>query len=147
MRVAWLPALLQDMENNEFKNKRGDLASHFESVFQRLLSGEKLDLYAEDVSLMFEVIAAYLMAEVPDRDFHWYDGVVGLTSSVRTLRQVEFTGEMWVGDTGDGRKQWKEDFRATVTDKRVTKQDIWITLWIGLDRAEGKLSTAFGLSE
>ncbi len=117
------------------------LAESFESVFQRLLEGEKLDLYAENVSRMFEVIVAALLAEVPARKYYWYDGVVDLTAKVRKLRQIEFTGEMWVGDIGDGRKQWKENFRARVTDKRSTKQGIWITLWLGADEAEGELST------
>jgi hypothetical protein len=112
-----------------------------------LLSGETLDLYAEGISSMFEVIAANLLAEVPGREFMWYDGVDGLTAIIRKARQVEFSGEMWVGDVGDARKQWKEDFQATVTDKRGTKQGIWVIIWIGPDRAEGELSSAFGLTE
>jgi hypothetical protein len=132
------------MGNNEFIDIRRNLATRFERVFQRLLSGEALDLHTEGVSSTFEFIAANLLAEVPDRKFCWYDGVVGLTASIRKPRQIEFKGEMWVGDD---RTQWKEDFRATVTDKRVTKQSIWSTLWIGSDRAEGELSTAFGLSK
>ena len=39
---------------------------------------------------------------------------------------------------------WKEDFRATVTDKRLTKQGIWIALWIGLDKSRSReLTQAF----
>lgn len=144
LRVARLRTLLEDVENNEFMNIRHNLATHFESIFQRLLSSETLDLYAAGVSSTFEFIAANLLAEVPDRKFHWYDGVVDLTASIRKLRQIEFKGEMWVGDE---RGQWKENFRARVTDKRKTKQGIWITLWIGSDRAEGELLTAFGLTE
>lgn len=113
------------MEDSEFVSKRRSLAERFEDVFQRLLAGEKLDLYEEDVSFMFEVIASYLFAEIPDRKRCWYDGVDSLTASIRKSRQIEFKGEMWVGDD---RTQWTEDFRATVTDKRETKQGIWITL-------------------
>lgn len=132
------------MENDEFMDKRRTLANRFESAYQRLLSDAKLDLYEEDVSFMFEVIAAHLFAETPERKLCWYDGVDGLNARVRKLCQVEFNGEMWVGDD---RTQWKEEFRARVTDKQVTKQGIWITLWIGSDRAEGELSTAFGITE
>lgn len=132
------------MDNKELMHKRRNLANTFQSVFQRLLCNEKLDLYEEGVSSMFEVIAAHLFAETPDRKRCWYDGVDNLTASVRKACQVEFNGAMWVGDD---RTQWKEDFRARVTDKRVTNQGIWITLWIGSDKAEGDLSTAFGFTE
>jgi hypothetical protein len=120
------------------------LANQFESIFQRLLAGEKLDLYEENLSFMFEVIAAELLAEVPERKFCWYDGVDGLTASVRKSLQVEFKGEMWVGDE---KTQWEEDFRARVTDKRLTKQGLWITIWVGPDKAEGELLSAFGITE
>jgi|GEM_PF-5902440 len=46
-----------------------------------------------------------------------------------------------------GRANCKEDFWATVTDKQITKQGIWITIRVGLDKAEGELLTAFGLTE
>lgn len=135
------------MKNSEFMAKPSNLANRFEDVFHRLLFGENFDLYEEKVSLMFEVIAANLLADVPDREHCWYDGVVSLRANIKNARQVEFKGEMWVGNSGDGKKQWKENFRATVTDKRVTKQGIWIILWIGSDRAEGELLTAFGLQD
>jgi hypothetical protein len=93
---------------------------------------------------MFEAIAANLLAEAPAREFMWYDGVNDLTANVKSKRQVEFKGEMWVADD---KTQWKEDFRATVTDKRITRQGIWFIIWIGADRAEGELQTAFGLTE
>ena len=131
------------MKNDDFVNKRCIVADRFEIVFCRLLSGEILDLYAEDVSVMFQVIAANLLSEIPERKFHYFDGVVNLNAMPRKSHQIEFTGEMWVGDD---RTQWKENFRARVTDKKVTKQGIWITVCVGLNKAEGELSTAFGLS-
>ena len=119
---------------------RRDLAIHFEDVFKRLLARENVDLYAEDVSLMFEEIAATLLGPAPGREGCYFDGVDGLASTVKSPRQVQFTGEMWVGGN---RTQWLEPLRATVTDKRCTKQGIWIVLWIGNDRAEGELSSMF----
>ena len=74
------------------------------------------------------------------RSVSYFDGVDGLASTVKSPRQVQFTGEMCVGGN---RMQWLELFRATVTDKRCTKQGIWIVLWIGNDRAEGELSSMF----
>lgn len=133
------------MENDKFKNKRRNLARHFEDIFERLLTGETLDLYEKDVSSLFELITTNLLAEIPQRKGMWYDGVVGLTARVRKSRQVEFTGEMWVGD--NKAHGWKEDFKARVTDKRITKQGFEIALWIGGDKAEGDFSIAFGFSE
>ena len=95
---------------------------------------------------MFEIIFKHLLADAPGRKYCWYDGVSELSASIRKLKQVEFTGEMWVGDIGST-KQWKENFRATVTDKRSTKQGIWIMIWVGSSQAEGRLETAFGLTE
>jgi hypothetical protein len=120
-----------------------DLAIRFENVFRRLLSRERLDLYDEDMSFMFEVIATSLLGAYPNRKACYFDGVVDLTSTLKTPRKVEFNGEMWVGQD---RAQWKERFRATATDKRSTKQGIWITVWVGADRAEGELWTAFGVT-
>lgn len=134
------------MENSTSIYKSGNLAKHFESVFQRLLIGENLNFYEEHVSFMFEIIFKHLLADAPGRKYCWYDGVSELSASIRKLKQVEFTGEMWVGDIGST-KQWKENFRATVTDKRSTKQGIWIMIWVGSSQAEGRLETAFGLTE
>lgn len=128
---------IKHMPDNDFMDKHHSLANRLEDVFQRLLAGKQLDLYGEGVSSMFEVIAANLLAEVPARKFMWYDGVADLTARVRKPHQVEFRGEMWVGD---GKRQWQEDFRATVADKRATRQGIWIMLWLGLDKAEGELA-------
>ena len=118
-----------------------DLANRFEIVLRRLLASEKLDLYAEDVSLMFEGIATNLLGEIPTRKGCYFDGVDGLTAKLKTPRKLEFEGEMWVGRNRD---QWTEHFRATAADRRSTKQGFWITIWIGTDRAEGELPSTFG---
>ena len=119
--------------------------TQFENIFFRLLNGEKLDLYDLGVSFMFQIIATHLMAEVPERECHCYDGVAPLEGHVRKARQIEFTGEMWIMDYDNlPHRMWKEDFRATITDKRITKQGIWIVLQIGENRAEGNLEKAFG---
>lgn len=125
-----------------YSNDPLPLVTQFENVFHRLLKREQLDLYDLGVSLMFEIIAANLMEGLPGREWMYYDGVNSLESHVRKAQQVKFTGEMWVGD--DNRRQWKEALWATVTDKRVTKQGIWIVLQIGGDRVEGELAEAFG---
>ena len=117
------------------------LASRFENLFQRLLARESIDLYAEDLSSMFEVLATNLFSGTPNREGCYFDGVVGLTSMLRSPRKVEFGGEMWIGRD---RKQWREQFQATATDERSTKQGIWIVLQIGDDRAETELFSAFG---
>ena len=119
--------------------------TQFENLFFRLLNREQLDLYDLGVSFMFQIIATHLMAEVPERECHCYDGVAPLEAHVRKARQIEFTGEMGIMDNNNlPHRMWKEDFRATVTDKRLTKQGIWIVLQIGENRAEGNLAKAFG---
>lgn len=132
------------MENARFSfyDNPLPLITQFENLFYRLLKREELDIYDSGLSLMFDVIAAYLMADVPGSLWIYYDGLASLETHVRKARQVEFTGEIWVGD--DNRRQWKEALRATVTDKRITKQGIWIVLQIGENRAEGELADAFG---
>ena len=118
--------------------------TQFENIFFRLLNREQLDFYDLGVSFMFEIIATHLMDEVPGREWHWHDGVVGLEARIRKPRQIEFTGEMWVMSQEKGKYPGKQDFRATVTDKQITKQGIWIVLQIGEDKVEGNLAAAFG---
>ena len=120
------------------------LALSFENVFQRLLFHEAVTLDNPEVSSMFEVIASNLLGGSPAREGQYFDGAVGVVSTVRTSRKVEFQGEMWVG--GDG-TQWTEPFRTTVTDKRSTKQGIWVTITVGSDRGEGGLFSAFGVTQ
>jgi hypothetical protein len=113
-----------------------DLAIRFEDIFQNLLAREKLDAHEKELSEFFEFIATRLLGDFPSRKGHYFDGVVGLAATVKTGRQVEFQGEMWLGGN---QHQWTEAFQATVTDKRITKQGIWIVLQVGADRAEGEV--------
>ncbi len=120
------------------------LALGFENVFQRLLFYEVVALDNPEVSSMFEVIANNLLGGSSARKGQYFDGAVGVVSTVKTSRKVEFQGEMWVG--GDG-TQWTEPFKTTVTDKRSTKQGIWVTITVGSDRGEGELFSAFGVTQ
>jgi hypothetical protein len=113
-----------------------DLAIRFEDIFQRLLAREKVDAYENYLSGFFEFIATRLLGDLPSRKGHFFDGVVGLDATVKSVRQVGFQGEMWVGRNRD---QWTEPFGATVTDKEITKEGIWIVLQVGADRAEGEV--------
>ena len=115
-----------------------DLAIRFEHIFQRLLAQEKLDAHEKALSEFFELIATRLLGNFPSRKEHYFDGAVGLAATVKTERQVVFEGEMWVGSSRD---QWTEPFHATVTDKRITKEGIWIVLQVGADRAEGEVTS------
>lgn len=121
---------------------RSNLIIHFQDVFEKLLDGEFVDLYAEDVSLMFQGIAHSLLGAVPGRERCYFDGVTGLTAKRKSPRQVQFDGDMWIGHDRDS-SQWTESFKAIVTDKRCTKQGIWVCLVIGEDRAEASLAEAF----
>lgn len=119
-----------------------DLAIKFEKAFRLLLAREEVDLYAADMSIVWEGIANSLLGALPGRACCYFDGVVNLASRVRKKCQVEFTGSMWVGD---GRKQWTEPFLARVTDKTITKQGIWVVISVGTDKAEAELWSALGI--
>jgi hypothetical protein len=118
-----------------------ELARAFEIVFRRLLAREEVDLYAEGMSLMWEAVAGAMLGSLPERKSCYFDGVINLASRVKTQRQVEFTGDMWVGEN---KKQWTEPFRAVVTDKTITKQGIWFVVSVGQSKAEAELWAAFG---
>jgi hypothetical protein len=121
-----------------------DLEIRFEDIFQRLLARDPIDSYEIELSSLFEFIATRLLGDCPSRSGHYFDGVVRLSATVKASRQVEFQGEMWVGANRD---QWTEPFEATVTDKRITKQGIWIVVQVGTDRSEGKLKTVCSITE
>jgi hypothetical protein len=113
-------------------------ANDFLIIFERLLAREKFDLETTDISFLFIVIAENLLLDKSG----YFDGATGLITKIRKTRQIEFNGKMWVGDN---KTQWLEPFSALVTDKRITKQGIWIKIQVGDDKAEGDLSDAFYL--
>jgi hypothetical protein len=119
---------------------RADLAKQFEGVFIRLLDGESDDTHAETLSDAFEVMANTLF---PHRGGA-FDGVSPLWTKRRSPRKLEFIGDMHV--LGHHAKP-VESFRGTAVDKRITKQGIWIQLWIGEEHAEAELSKALGVCE
>jgi len=116
-------------------------ATSFRDIFFRLLAREKVNVDTPAVSLLFEVIANTLLRGLPQRSQQYFDGAVGVVSTIKSTRQIEFQGDMWVGTERD---QWTESFRVTVTDKRVTKQGIWLIMKMGSDRGEGELMDCFG---
>jgi hypothetical protein len=122
---------------------RTDLAMKFETVFELLLAGENVDRYAADMSVVWEGVAGSLLGALPGRVGCFFDGVVNLAARVRKQRQIEFTGNMWIGD---GRRQWTEPFTARVTDRTVTKQGIWVAISVGTDKAEAELWSALGVT-
>jgi hypothetical protein len=117
-----------------------DLAKQFEDVFIRLLSGESDDPHTETLSVAFEVMANTLF---PHRGGA-FDGVSPLWTKRRSPRKLEFIGDMHV--LGHHAKP-VESFRAKAVDKRITKQRIWLQLWVGEDHAEAELSKALGICE
>ena len=89
-----------------------------------------------DLSNLFEFVARRLLPGC-------YDGVVNLTATVRKARQVVFRADMWVLGNAGGRV---EPFQAMVTDKRNTKQGLWIVVSVGRDRAEAEAATVFDIA-
>lgn len=103
-----------------------------------MLNRERIELYENELSFLFEVIAGNLI----DCSLT-FDGATGLTSRIRKKRQIVFEGKMWVVKDGNGWNEWLEAFGAIVTDKRITKQGIWIKIWVGDYVGEGNLSDDF----
>ena len=119
-----------------------NLGDRFLRILEQLLAGESVGVdAARDLSVAFEIIAGRLFSELPQRKDCYFDGVLFETSQRKTSRKIEFTGEMWVGR---GKEQWKERFAATVVDKRITKQDIWLKVRVGSDLADTELRSVFG---
>ena len=115
-------------------------ANAFLTIFERLLAREKIELEKTDISFLFEIVASNLFSE----SRVYFDGVINLSAKIRKFRQVEFDGKMWIGKDN---KQWLEPFSAIVTDKRITKQGVWLKIIVGEDQAEDELSNAFYLPE
>jgi hypothetical protein len=120
---------------------RADLAKQFEDVFTRLLAGESDEPHAMTLSDSFEVMANTLL---PHRGGA-FDGVSPMWVKRRSPRKLEFIGDMHV--LGGHHVKPLEPLRATAVDKRITKQGIWIQLWISDDHAEAELSKALGVCE
>jgi hypothetical protein len=113
------------------------LAEQFTYIFERLINREKIEPYEEELSLLFAVISQSLI-DYPLR----FEGLSYLTSKIRKSRQIVFEGNI-VAEEDYG--EWNdriEPFNAIVTDKRITKQGIWIKIWVGEYVGEGELSEA-----
>lgn len=98
-----------------------------------MLDGEKIESFEKELGFLLEAIARKLIVESP----FWFDGVVGLTVKPRKKRQMIFSGKMWTAK--DSCQQWLEDFEATVTDKRMTKQGIHIKIRLAEEVKEGDI--------
>jgi hypothetical protein len=93
---------------------------------------------------LFEVISTTLLAGSESRSGCYFDGVIGIAATRPSSRTLQLHGEMWVGRN---RSQWTEPFLAKIVDKTSTKQGIWITVWVGEDRAEGEMASALALKQ
>ena len=123
---------------------RQTLTAQFEDMFRRLLAGEALAQFERDLSGLFEVITANLLAGSAGRSGCYFDGVIGMTATSPSARTLQLHGEIWVGRD---KSQWAEPFRAKIVDKTSTRQGIWIAVWVGKDRAEGQLASALAFKE
>jgi hypothetical protein len=121
-----------------------DLTESFKKIFERLLAGDNLAGHenglrevapAHQLSALLAVVATNLLGNSKHYVGCYFDGAIGITAKLRSPRTIEIQGEIWIGRD---RKQWTEPFRVKVVDKQITKQGIWITIWIGQERGEGE---------
>lgn len=97
-----------------------------------------MGVYEQELSFLFEVIA--------DRFTNCPLALDGLTiykANSRKRRQIIFEGKMYVLRNSNQKKEWFEPFKAVVTDKRITKQGIWIKIQVGDYFGEGDLFEVF----
>jgi hypothetical protein len=72
-----------------------------------------------------------------------FDYLSYLTSTIRKKRQIVFEGNI-VSEEDFG--EWNdrvEPFKAIVSDKRTSKQGVWIKIWVGEYSGEGELFSIF----
>ncbi|GEA11132.1 hypothetical protein [Alteromonas sp. KUL49] len=115
---------------------KSEAINRFVSNIERLLRGEKLDLYKGMVSSSFEYIAAEILTDQLQEGI-WYDGVSGMIPSLTKHNQVRFVGEMYVCLNQE--KFWQEPFLALVTDNRTHDQGINVYVKIGQLEGEKEL--------
>lgn len=114
--------------------EQNELAEQFEEIFERLLKGEKIDSYKKELSFLFTAIGQDLI-DYPLR----FEDITDLISKPGKSRQIVFEGDMLVEEDYGEWNDRLEPFKAIVTDKRITKQGIWIKIRVGDYEAEGNL--------
>jgi hypothetical protein len=125
-------------------NPNLDVAAQLAGIFQHVRAREKLTPYEQDLNGLFEILTTRMLSDLPHRRGQYFDGAVGLVATVRSPRKVVFEGEMWIGQNTE---QWTEPFRFTITDKRITKQGLYLAVSVGCDKAEGDLASMFPILE
>lgn len=110
-------------------------ALRFTQIIDKLLVNQTNSGYERELNSLLEYACCSLFYEI--RKGYWYDGVTEMRVSKRKQRQLEIKGQMWVAQ--DSKRQWQEPFFARVTDKRITKQDVWLKVKIGEYEADGEL--------
>ena len=86
------------------------------------------------MSSLFEIAASRIL-DCPLN----FDGAVNLSARLRKPRQIRFDGKMWLLRDKNHVGDWFESFEATGTDKRITKQGLWINIRVGEYIGEGDL--------
>lgn len=94
--------------------------------------------YEQELSVLFEIIA-YRLTNCPLA----LDGLDIHKANIRKQRQIVFEGKMHVLRNSNETKEWFEPFKSVVTDKRITKQGIWIKIQVGDYLGEGCLEDIF----
>ena len=110
-------------------------ALRFTKIIDELLVKQTNSGYERELSSLLEYASGSLFHDI--RKGYWYDGVTEMRVSKRKQRQLEIKGQMWVAQ--DSNRQWQEPLFARVTDKRITKQGVWLKVKIGEYEADGEL--------
>ena len=110
----------------------------FTNNIEKLLNGEKIDLYQSRIDSSFEYIAAEILTDQL-QDGIWFDGTGDLSFEIKDESIIEFSGYMWIALNQD--KFWQEPFFARVENTRKEKKEMNIFVRIGDKEGENDLFT------
>jgi hypothetical protein len=108
----------------------------FTNNIEKLLNGEKIDLYQSRIDSSFEYIAAEILTDQL-QDGVWFDGTGDLSFEIKDENIIEFSGNMWIALNQE--KFWQEPFFARVEDTRKEKKEMNIFVRIGDKEGENDL--------
>lgn len=103
-----------------------------------MLDHEKIELFEDELSYLFPKIAQQII------DYPLRFGYLSyVNSNIRKSRQIVFEGNMVSEEDYGNWNDRVEPFKAIVTDKRITKQGIWIQISVGDYQGEASLNEIF----
>lgn len=116
-----------DRLNNFSKSSK-----QFIDILERLFNREKIESYEEELSFLLAITAQNLI-DYPLR----FENASSLSAKIRKSKQIVIEGDLLAEEDFGEWNDRLEPFKAIITDKRITKQGIWIKIRVGDYIGEG----------